>query len=375
MNFKTVTIARNDAFNEHGADIARLTSGKLMVIYRECDSHVVEEFSRIVYRTSWDGGQSWPDRHVLVEGLPNSEGVLQKWNIPRIQCLKDGRMLIVCDTFPVPPNENCDLRGSTIVLWWSEDAGETWSEPQYTSVFGIMPDRVIELPSGAWLLATQVYMKGDQYAEGYVKQGVDGHLTQIAHRSEDEGRSWEGPFMVGKDERYELCEGSVLLLPDGELVCYMRENANKGIAALKAFSSDEGRTWDGLYPTPMSGCHRPYAGILPSGRVLVTYRYLQGGRGSLGDAEAGAQWGVDRISFFARNAFAYLETVESAKARELGKQGGIILPIDHDRSPLSDGGYTAWVTLHDETIFLVQYITDDAPRPQIRGYWFRESDF
>ena len=77
----------------------------------------------------------------------------------------------------------------------------------------------------------------------------------------------------------------------------------------------------------------------------------------------------------ARNAFAYLETVESAKARELGKQGGIILPIDHDRSPLSDGGYTAWVTLHDETIFLVQYITDDAPRPQILGYWFRESDF
>ena len=228
-----------------------------------------------------------------------------------------------------------------------------------------MPDRVVELPSGAWLLATQVYMKGDEYHDS--RWG--GNLVQLAHRSEDQGKTWEGPCIIGKDQRYQLCEGSVLLLPDGELICYMRENSLKGLPGFEAFSSDEGRTWDGVYETPMSGCHRPASGLLPSGKVMVTYRYCQGGWQGNRRAEGGSP------SYWARNTFAYLETLESAKAHDLNQQGGIILPLDHDRSRRSDGGYTAWVVLHDGTIFCVNYIVDDAPVAQIRGYWFSESDF
>jgi sialidase-1 len=73
--------------------------------------------------------------------------------------------------------------------------------------------------------------------------------------------------------------------------------------------------------------------------------------------------------------FAYLEPLTSAQARELKGQGGIVLPIDHDHSPRSDGGYTAWAVLHDGTVFCVNYIVDDAPMAQIRGYWFDERDF
>jgi sialidase-1 len=161
------------------------------------------------------------------------------------------------------------------------------------------------------------------------------------------------------------------------------------VPALKSFSNDEGRTWDGLYETPMDGCHAPKAGLLPSGKVLVTYRYQQAG--TLGEVTPPGTYSAvlrqaeqqqeppkpsgDAVSYWARNTMAYLETVESAKARELNRQGGIILTLDHDRSPRSDGGYTDWVVLHSGKIFCVNYIVDDAPLAQIRGYWFDESDF
>jgi sialidase-1 len=278
--------------------------------------------------------------------------------------LRDGRLLALCDVLPVPPDESCDLTNARVVFWWSDDEGSTWSEPVETPIFGIVPDKLVELPSGAWLVATQVHMVGDQF-------DYEGKLTQIVHRSEDGGKTWQGPIIIGQDDRYNLCEGSILALPDGELVCYMRENSGLGLPAFKAFSNDEGCTWAGVYRTPMDGCHRPVSGLLPSGKVLVTYRYQPGGkRFHLPSADMSKA-----VSYWARNTFAYLETVESAKSRELSGQGGIIRPIDHDHSPRSDSGYTGWVVLRNSRIFCVNYIVDNAPMAQIRGYWFDESDF
>jgi sialidase-1 len=51
-----------------------------------------------------------------------------------------------------------------------------------------------------------------------------------------------------------------------------------------------------------------------------------------------------------------------------------LFPLDYDRSPVSDTGYTGWVQFEDGEIFVVNYIVDDAPRGQIRGYGFREED-
>ena len=371
MSIRQVTVSRDDRIYELVPDLVRLPSGKLICIYRESDGHTVRKFSAIVYRASVDGGHTWSEKRVLARSDLNAEGIVLKWNCPRIQRLKDGRLLALCDVFPCPPDEKTDLTNSHVVFWWSQDEGETWSGPEHTPVFGIMPDRLVALPSGAWLMVTHVNMLGDQFDR-------QGRRTQIAHRSEDHGKTWKGPYFVGKDARYNLCEGSVLLLPDGELVCYMRETSGRNLPGFKAFSQDEGRTWEGLYETPMSGCHRPVAGLLPSGKVLVTYRYRQAGsNGNYHAAQQSAEatWDKPYVSYWARNTFAYLETVESAKARDIKQQGGIILPLDHDRSPRSDGGYTGWVVLHDGTIFCVNYIVDDAPMAQIRGYWFREDDF
>ncbi len=42
--------------------------------------------------------------------------------------------------------------------------------------------------------------------------------------------------------------------------------------------------------------------------------------------------------------------------------------IDTDRAEKEDQGYSAWVQTANNDILLVNYITDDAPKPYIRGY-------
>ena len=368
MSIEKVTVSRNDEIYEFVPDVAILPSGKLVCIYRESDGHSVQQWSRLVTRSSVDGGRTWSECCVIVEAFPDESGVVLKWNCPRIVCLHNGRLLALCDVLPVPPNENTDLTNAKIFFWWSDDGGDTWSEPNETPIFGIVPDRLIELSTGAWLVATHVRMNGDQFDRA-------GKLTQIVHHSDDEGQSWQGPIIIGQDVDYNLCEGSILALTDKMLVCYMRENSGLGLPAFKSVSNDGGHHWEGPYRTPMDGCHRPVSGLLPGGRVLVTYRYRQGGSRGANLTNLPSSWRGTEVSDWARNTFAYLETVESAQSRDLSEQGGIILPIDHDHSPRSDSGYTGWVVLHDGRVFCVNYIVDDAPMAQIRGYWFSESDF
>ena len=389
MSIKKITVSRNDDVYELLPDVARMPNGKLVCVYRESDGHRVRDFSGIAIRTSMNGGDTWSSRHSLVEARADEEGTILEWDRPHIQRLKAGRLLILCGVIPGPVDRNSDWTKERTVFWWSDDEGESWSDPEHTPVPGRVSDRVVELPSGTWLLSSCARMKGNSYDN-------QGNSVQIVHRSEDLGKTWQGPYIVGQDDRYDLSEGSILLLPDGELVCYMRDDlglaqilASRGVPAVKSFSNDEGRTWDGLYETPMDGCHAPSAGLLPSGKVLVTYRYQQAG--IVGETQPPWTYSAvgrqieeqmeppkpsgDGVSYWARNTMAYLETVESAKARDLSQQGGIILPLDHDRSSRSDGGYTGWVVLHTGKIFCLNYVVDDAPLAQIRGYWFDESDF
>ena len=50
------------------------------------------------------------------------------------------------------------------------------------------------------------------------------------------------------------------------------------------------------------------------------------------------------------------------------------MPLDYDRSPLADLGYTGWIQFADGEIYVVNYIVDDAPKAQIRGYSFEPHD-
>ena len=75
------------------------------------------------------------------------------------------------------------------------------------------------------------------------------------------------------------------------------------------------------------------------------------------------------------HTFAFLEPVESALAPEKAMQKGLILPLDLDASPFADSGYTGWVEYERGRFLVANYIHDDAPMAQIRGYRFGLEDF
>ena len=119
---------------------------------------------------------------------------------------------------------------------------------------------------------------------------------------------------------------------------------------LWARSLDGGVTWSDLAPLPLPCCHRPVAGRLADGRILVTYRFYQGGR----DGQ--------------QNFFGALTDDESLAASDRGGAGTRIFPIDWDSSVPGDLGYSGWAQFPDGEIFILTYIHDGAPKARLRGF-------
>lgn len=342
---ETFTISRDDGLYECFPDICRTAGGRLTLVYRESDCHAADEFTHLVYRVSDDDGETWSEKTYLARSEID-DGVLFKWNCPRVVQLRDGRVIILCDGFDRRPGDTDSKSASTTWLWTSTDDGADFGDPVDTTVPGIVPDRIVELRSGRLLLATH---------ERLARQPEINH--QMVHISDDGGGSWRGPVTICCTHHYDACEASIVQLPGGELVCYMRDNSGTGRPGPKCLSLNEGDDWLGPFDTIMNGCHRPVAGVTASGDLMVLYRHQPAGRP------------------FAKNFFAYRESIESALAPRREDQSGIILPLDHDRSDHSDSSYCGWVELEAGRFLAVNYINDDAPMAQIRGYRFTADEF
>jgi hypothetical protein len=350
-------ICRDDDLYLAWPDVALTPSGRLVCVFAECTHHGNRDYTRIMVCHSDDRGRMWTPRRAITEPLrfsPNDEQA-HWWNCPRITQLADGRLAMLVDrSHGSKPGVELGTRLRRNWLFFSGDQGQTWDGPVETPALGIVPDRLIELRhgphAGRWILTTHARLEPDF------------KLWQVrCWLSDDRGATWSGPCVVAEDPGLLLCEGSVLHLASGELVCFMRENSFRGLDAYKTVSTDGGRTWTGLTAFPLPGCHRPVAGLLQSGLVLITHRFMQGGQG----------W----VGWWTQNFFAALTDAQSCLALDRSSAHTRILPVDFDRSAVSDTGYSGWVQFDDGDIYIVNYIVDDAPKGQIRGYVLRESDF
>jgi sialidase-1 len=289
---------------------------------------------------STDRGRSWTPKRPLTAGTENEDFF---WNCPRISCLKDGRIAVLVDKVPCGGEKN-----GRNFLFFSEDEGKTWTPEIETPAKGIVPDKLLELENGRWIIGVQ------EKEEGF------GYLVQRLWFSDDKGKNWSGPVIVGRKKGYNLCEVSIIPVGDN-LVAFMRENSGTGLPCQKAVSNDNGESWGEVVDFPLPGCHRPVAGLLNDGQIMITHRYMQGGKG----------W----IGWWCQNFFAALTDDESALATDYSEAHTRILPIDFDRSPVSDLGYSGWVQFDDGEIYIANYIVDDAPKAQIRGYSLSLKDF
>ncbi len=341
---RNFTVSRDDEIYQAWPDVALTPGGKLVCVFAECTHHGDRSYTRIMICESDDRGRTWSPKRPLTEGTKD----LPFYNCPRITRLRDGRLAMLVDQL------HSDERSASPadchnLLYFSEDEGKTWSAPMKTPAQGIVPDKLLELEDGRWIVSCHY-----RQTPGY-------DLLQRLWYSDDQGRSWSEPVIVGKQEGMKLCEVSILPLDATTLVAFHRENSGMGWDCQKTISTDRGETWGQAIPFPLPGCHRPVAGFLQDGRILITHRYMQGGKGWTG--------------WWTQNFFAALTDVESASAGSRNEAHTRILPVDFDRSAHSDTGYSGWVQFDDGEIYIVNYIVDDAPKGQIRGYALREEDF
>ncbi len=348
------SIAKDDQWYLAFPDVTLTALGHLVCVFSQCTHHHRRTVTQVMLVESEDRGRTWSKPRALSEKIDNDpEG--WHWNCPRISTLADGRVVALCDKVQGQGGDAREDGGQTNWMWISGDEAATWDGPIATPVFGIVPDQLVELKhgphAGRWLLSA--------HSKARTEPGMI--CAQRLWWSDDQGASWQGPSVVAQSQEFWFCEGSVLELPNGELVCFLRENSGLGYDAFKAISRDGGSTWGEPTRMPIPACHRPVAGMLKSGQVLITHRLRQGGK----------NW-----HWQAQNFCAALTDVESCLASGRHEAHARILPIDYDRARDADTGYSGWVQFTDGEIYVVNYIVDDhAPLAQIRGYALRLEDF
>ena len=348
------TVSRDDSIYEAFPDVALTATGRLVCVFAECTHHADRSYTCIMVTASEDRGRTWSPKRALTEPLKGDPSADPWWDCPRVTALGENRLVCVVDRIAGLEEGGRGTEQSNW-LYFSDDEGESWGGPHATPAHGIVPDQLVELKVGAhagrWILSAQTVL-------GTREEPL---WAERCWLSDDRGGAWSGPHTIAAQPGLQLCEGSVVELPGGELACFMRENSGQGLDCFKSISRDGGATWEGPYRMPIPACHRPVAGMLQSGKVMITHRFMQGGKG----------W----VGWWTQNTFAALTDVESCLATERSEAHTRILPLDFDRSPESDTGYTGWVQFPDGEIYIVNYILDDAPKAQIRGYSLRESDF
>lgn len=358
-------VTRDDNVWQGHPDIA-LFRDFIYVCYRESSTHLAPSHTKIrltyIKQSSLLQGE-WSIPVTVADG--------HRFNCPRLS-VHDNRLWLVCDVIPGTENFIASENGADtrVWIWWSED-GINWSNPIKTNIQGIVPDRIFAAVDGSYLVAThtmkyiykpvaanteqQTIGKGDVYA-AYDKKG---YLVQNIWKTSSIGSYWMGPFRVADSQGYNFCEGSIFQASGNMIGCMMRENSRLGRPAAYMLSGNNGINWGGPYKTRMFGCHRPVTGKLRSGNFLTTYR---------------EQMNSVNKPYWSKNLFACLSDKESWKSTNSFVHS-VILPLDHDRSSTPDGGYTGWTQLDDNSICVVNYITDDAPKPYIRYYLIKEEEF
>lgn len=333
MPIQKFSVSNDKSIYEAWPDLVKTKNGKLICVFTECKHHLDRDDSRIVMVKSTDRGRSWSEKTPLTE-IGTKE---HYFNNARISTLLDGSLVIVCDK--VQRDENSS---SEIYLWYGDAEGEHWSEPEVLPFCGIVPDKFRELKNGRRILAAHFYNPASQKLEQYLWY------------SDDKGKTWSPRITVAADPRYNLCEVSLLECENNTLIAFMRENSGKGYDMLKAISTDNGETWSPVYEVPADGAHRPVSGFLNDGEtVMVTYRYIPRGTS---------------------NVFAAFLRKKDLLQTQRQKQVIRIMPLDYDRNPAPDLGYTGWVQWEDGEIYVVNYIKDDCDKAQIRGYSFYPED-
>jgi len=237
-----VIIDRRDGEYICFPDVIMADDGRLIVAYNESDRHVTPDRRALRVRQSLDEGKNWGEIINMGDHMSHC---------PRLVMLDKGEIL---------------LSDSNRIFHNSQDNGDTWQRLDVAGPAHDMIDRVIDFGDDTFLTTGHAHRgTAEQPA---IRQAP---AEQMVYRSDNRGQNWLPISVIGRERNLVLCEASMVRLEDGRVLALMRENSFVYEPMYLCISEDEGDTWSDPMPTPLIG-HRPTMGLIPDGRLLVTYR-------------------------------------------------------------------------------------------------------
>ena len=299
--------ARHRAFN----GTIRLTSGEILVFYREGSDHWVTDDGVVKMVRSSDDGESWSDPETVFSVPDMSSGAHHG-----PAQLSDGRIILPMTL--IKEIHKRDFGGhnrSDTLIIRSSDGGRSWTSPTkigpmegwaWQNNYGrvhVLPDGRVFVPGGGQKLGEEPWYSGyfvshdggrtfpDRVTVAHgLADEIDlaplGNGRWIAmvrdlqpphylHRSysEDDGRTWSSPVNSGFLGH---CP-SFLVLPSGTLLLGHRQlDRSRPYGCGLSASRDGGETWEhvgDIYTAPndIRDCSYPSMVLLDDGRVFCSY--------------------------------------------------------------------------------------------------------
>jgi len=262
--------------------LIKLSDGRLAAVVRGGAAHLGEG-GRVDVTFSRDGGRSWTKPSVVAAVPPDSRN-------PAFGQAADGALVVGYAV--TGPYEDGKFTGKSreYTVWTvtSTDGGKTWTEPRRLDVspaaYGSPYGKIVTLKDGTLLMA--VYCWGGK---------EKARVTSRLFRSTDNGRTWGDTSLIAENHN----ETSLLALPDGRLLAFMRSS---GLSL--TISTDAGRTWSAPHRVTPPNRHPGDAILLADGKILLTYghRIVPYGVQCMLSADGGQTWDHDNRVMLEWNA-------------------------------------------------------------------------
>lgn len=239
--------------------LARLASRRILLAFRYGTGPVRGNDGAVMITHSDNDGATWDEPRPLY-AVPGSDtipmGGFLHFSDDRI------RLPVGYITYDASLGGEEPMSAWFVALTESRDGGDTWSAlgpeidlfPGWTELYGASNPHPVEDGHLFALMGTR---------------GRDTGWHAGVSRTSDFGNSFSSPLIIAEAPDRDYSDIDVVRLDDGRFMAVIREHLTR--QSVFAHSSDEGRTWTPIRPTPFKGAnfklHR-----LPSGAVICAYR-------------------------------------------------------------------------------------------------------